>query len=126
MSQTKEEFDVNEAIRRANTMLNSMDEGTPSEASDKSFGLANGKNLMLATIIHKLVGAACAWKATRMTDVAADLAQGLQQDMGTTVGHTQAANLVNEEDAEDEGSPPRTLEDLKDKLGLKRKVDKRW
>ncbi len=117
MSQDKEEFDVNRVIAVANSLVGSL-------VSSPQTVAAQDENLLLAATIQKLVGAACAWKATRMTDVAADLAQELQQDMGTAAGHVQASQLVDDE--EDDDDPPKSLEDLKDKLGLKRKRDKRW
>lgn len=110
-------FNVNEAIGRANEMLGSM--ATLVVADSERMD----RNLILATTIHKLVSAACAWKATRMTDVAAELAEELQKDMGASGAHVIASEAG--EDPDDDGRPPRNLEELKARLGVNRKTDKR-
>lgn len=91
------EFNVNLAIERANTLLLAVNytfkqaTGMPDPTLDK--------NLMLATTIHKLVGAACAWKAAKVMDLGASLVGSMQSTM-----------------EDDSPKPPRNLAELKRRL----------
>jgi hypothetical protein len=118
---SKQEFDVDLAVTLANDLLKNVH---PEASRVQDLDL----NLMRAVIIQKLVGAASAWKATKMTDMATAglselMDEGALKSAATSHGHSTAH--LSGQDEEDEEDGVRNLEDLKMRLNLNKKKDKR-